>query len=187
MNEPDKSWLLFAAPKAASRSIISVKKKLPCEVIDHKGYRSTEWIELYNRVFGKQLFVFLRHPLDRIHSAWRYLLAGGRNSDDLYDQIRFIDKRQTFDEFVKAQFTLQDPPILQQLHFRPMNLWMYPKDGDEHDWVCYRLDEWDKVMPVRLPHCNISAVQEPWTTNMDTIEILQHHYAEELYLYGSCV
>lgn len=84
-------------------------------------------------------FAFVRDPVARLKSAYRYLKGGGSNAQDAKDGRRFIGKK-SFPEFVDA--IAADPgKYFEQQHIRPQHLWM-PVTPQ----MLFRFDDFSAIM-----------------------------------------
>ncbi|MFK7932196.1 MAG: sulfotransferase family 2 domain-containing protein [Saprospiraceae bacterium] len=81
-----------------------------------------------------QVFTFVRHPVDRLLSAYWYLRNGGNHSPDAEDSYRLGLKNLSFSDFIKYKLT---DAARWQIHFIPQTRWM---DGIENLDV-YRFEQ----------------------------------------------
>jgi len=104
-------------PKAAGTSVLQALSGKEAHIQrDHcnlREFRSANR-ELYNEYFK---FAFVRHPLDRIHSSYRYLMGGGNKMGNLSLSKYLIEKHYTFNSFVNDY--LNNEKILTQVLFKP--------------------------------------------------------------------
>ncbi len=111
--------IFIHVPKAAGSSI-------SLELFGHQVGHFTvmDWFArdplLTERLFK---FAFVREPLDRLHSAWRFLRAGGMNAGDAETGARLA---ATFDDFV-AQL-VADATLQRWIHFLPQHHFLCAPD-----------------------------------------------------------
>lgn len=119
-------------PKTASGSITTVIKRKGVTVIGH-DLRNPDYVSLaqYRQQASHPLFAFafVRNPWDRLVSAFFYLVRGGKNAADLLDRERYIGTcGEDFEAFVHGPLASGEP--LEQIHFRPQNLWISDDEGN---------------------------------------------------------
>lgn len=111
--------IFIHVPKAAGSSI-------SLDLFGHQvgHFTAMEWFArdplLAERLFK---FAFVREPLDRLHSAWCYLRAGGMNSGDAETGAKLA---ATFDDFV-AQL-VDDVALQRWIHFLPQHHFLCAPD-----------------------------------------------------------
>ena len=102
--------IFIHVPKAAGSSI-------SLDLFGHQvgHFTALDWFArdplLTERLFK---FAFVREPLDRLHSAWRFLRAGGMNASDAETGGRLAASFDAFVEQLAGDVTLQ-----RWIHFLP--------------------------------------------------------------------
>ena len=80
-------------------------------------------LEDYNRIFGKKnlkkyfKYTFVRHPVSRAYSAFRFLKSGGLRETDRLWADKYLSQYNSFDDFV--QDWICEENIWKGIHFRP--------------------------------------------------------------------
>lgn len=179
----DERVAVFGLPKSASRSLQIAVRQQQDTFIDHRAYRKGTR-QVYDQHSHMHRRVFMRNPIERVYSAWRYLRSGGRNEDDKQDALMYVRLSETFEQFVHRVFDDTVPVITEQLHFRPANLWLYESGIMDDTWDLVRLDAVANYYPVG--RYNRSEYQEPLKISMDACEVLRRVYEEEWAMYGRC-
>lgn len=88
-------------------------------------YKFFHEIEVFREKFS---FCFVRNPIDRCISAFKFLQGGGLNEGDRSDAERYVLKYDgNFQKFVTSEFSRGD--ILEQIHFSPQIKWIANSDG----------------------------------------------------------
>ena len=104
-------------PKAAG---ISVAKALfGSRAGGHLPLRYYLWLYGAKQFDRYYKFTFVREPLDRVRSAYRFLMRGGMNDNDRQWARTYIEGYKDFSEFL--EFGLKRPEISNSLHFRPQS------------------------------------------------------------------
>ncbi len=108
-------------PKTAGTSILTALSKNRINR-DHASY------EIFLRADPKKFheyykFSFVRNPWDRIVSTYEYLIQGGNKNEDIYFQILFKSKYDTFNKFVLDY--LDKDSIHEHGMFKPQYLYIY--------------------------------------------------------------
>jgi len=67
-------------------------------------------------------FTFVRNPWDRVHSAYRFLQAGGMNDWDAAWAREFLRPYHSFEHFVREG--LGRPEVQRWIHFRPQSFFL---------------------------------------------------------------
>ncbi len=81
-------------------------------------------------------FTFVRNPWDRLLSAYLFLKKGGRNEQDKKWALRYLNKYDSFDDFVTNW--VNEDNIHLGLHFRPQCEFVCSKNGTpEVDFIGY--------------------------------------------------
>lgn len=126
-----KRLLFFAMPKCGSSSLARVATRYDIEVHWHNK-RQANFTELYDRtdLYDRFIFTTIRHPVERVYSAWRYLTTGGNCEDDAIDARKYLVEHESFDDFIARSLKDERPEIFEQLHFRPMAEWITNNDGE---------------------------------------------------------
>lgn len=111
--------IFIHVPKAAGSSI-------SLDLFGHQvgHFTAMDWFArdplLAERLFK---FAFVREPLDRLHSAWRFLRAGGMNSSDADVGAELAS---SFDDFV-TQLSA-DASLQKWIHFLPQHHFLCAPD-----------------------------------------------------------
>ena len=126
-----RKWLYFAMPKCGSKSIHQYAREYNFWIHNHNRFDSG-YVELFDRtdLKDRMVFTFVRDPVDRFESAFRYLQQGGGGEGDASIAKKFIGKR-SIDEFVEEWLDSESQWCLlrEQIHFRPMVNWINGPDG----------------------------------------------------------
>ena len=86
-----------------------------------EAYQNKGWFSEYFK------FAFVRHPLDRLVSAFHFLDAGGLNEHDQAFANQYL--RQYGGDF--QQFVLEGlPSLISHDHFRPQVDWIRDREGE---------------------------------------------------------
>lgn len=107
------------------------------------GYLPYHYTATQYRVFyGKETFnnyfkfAFVRNPWDRLHSAYRYLKAGGWNEKDKVWGEKHLAQYEDFNEFVIKWLTPEN--IKTHIHFKPQHEFICDKHGNLLlDYIAY--------------------------------------------------
>lgn len=91
---------------------------------DYKSYKQILGETYYNRIFK---FSLVRHPVDRLYSAYNYMKKGGMTGQGEYT-THLLKDYPTFKSFV-YDLELRPHYWLQFSHFRPQHLFIYNKAG----------------------------------------------------------
>lgn len=104
-------------PKAAGTSVLQALSGKNVHIQrDHcnlREFRSANR-ELYNEYFK---FAFVRHPLDRIYSSYRYLMGGGNKMGNIALSKYLTKNHNTFNSFINDYLDVEK--ILTQVLFKP--------------------------------------------------------------------
>jgi hypothetical protein len=120
----DKTKSIFIhIPKAAGSSIAhSIYDEQPGH------YQWDEYKLISNKKFEKYYkFSFVRHPFDRIFSAYSYLKSGGGNKYDKAFSDKFFIEIINFDQFIDKIYNEQS--YLDWIHFVPQHKFICDKHG----------------------------------------------------------
>lgn len=192
--------LFFCMPKCGSTSFRPVAGFYGIEIHNH-DLRDPKWRELHQREDLEEKFCFttIRNPVERIHSAWRFLSTGGLNDDDATDAKKWLVENESFNDFVLRSFGADDAPILAQIHFRPIVSWITNERGELVVDAIFRLDEMEYLGNRFLPKIlgckwkyegykasNISKKKSegdvPITPN--ALKLLERTYSEDIKLWN---
>jgi hypothetical protein len=110
----EKKVLFIHIPKAAGRS---VTKEIYGE-LDLGHYFISDYYNINKELTGSLFKIaFVRHPVYRLLSAYKYLISGGSNSADAYIGNILVNETKDFDDFVLNW--LDDNKIYSWFHFIP--------------------------------------------------------------------
>ncbi len=127
-----RKWLFFAMPKCGSSTVFKFAQENRMWV-HHHGKRGNEnYVELFDRpdLDERMVFTFIRDPIERFDSAFRYLKGGGRVEGDKIDGNYFVGNLNA-DEFVDKWMGDEHGwgELREQQHFRPMVDWIHNREG----------------------------------------------------------
>jgi hypothetical protein len=157
-----KNFIFIHIPKTAGKSI--------CQLIGVSGARHltlNEYERHLDRATLEHFFIFtvVRHPIDRLESAWNYMNTGGNHSkEDLDFRKRWIQPFRTLDRFILQALKAEEVASLGK--FRPQVDFLKWQDGQlaSNITICHfeNLEHDLSQLPKRilvsgsLPHVNAS-------------------------------
>ena len=186
-----KKLLFIAIPKNASTSVVEWIKSNAgddCERIGHYHYPAKLTPE-HLREYSS--FCFLRNPIDRFASAYRWLIAGGNGASSEIEFGHELARIGTISDVALALLT--DSSISNYTHFIPQHKWISDDTGliVNHVFPYRKNSQWmsDIVsgmlgVPVRLPQENVTNTQAKLDLTSDAIEALKTFYAKDYELIG---
>ncbi|MEO1987399.1 MAG: sulfotransferase family 2 domain-containing protein [Martelella sp.] len=138
-------------------------------------------------------FAFVRNPYDRLVSSYAFLKQGGMNDDDARFARQKVLPFENFEHFLTEGFA-RDPETRAWVHFRPQSHFICDASGrnlmdftgrferiaQDYAAIAARLGK-----PGDLPIFNKSArgdYREAYSPA--TLEIAQHHFADDLAIFG---
>lgn len=148
-NSNKKKFIFIHIPKSAGTAIRSALGEL------EEGRRHLPWWVYYNSSYKKYneyfKFSFVRNPYDRVESAYKYLLLGGNQREDL-EVSKVIQNYGSFYDFVK--FGLYEGSMKSHPFFWNQKDYIFDWKGDlklnylgrfeslqcDFDIICDRLD-----------------------------------------------
>lgn len=185
----NKNFIFIHIPKTAGKSV--------CQLIGVSGARHltlSQYETHLNRATLERFFIFtiVRHPLDRLESAWNYMHSGGNHSkEDLDFRKRWIQPCKTFDNFIIQALEAKEVASLGK--FRPQVDFLKWQDGTlaSNITICHfeslelDLSKLPKHILVSdtLPHVNAS--KRSVNNISDTArELVAHFYREDFEVLG---
>jgi len=178
-----RRFIFIHIPKTAGKSI--------CRMIGVRGARHLKYRD-YEEILGGDIdeyFVFtvVRHPMDRLISAWTYMQNGGNHShNDFLFRDRWIRPFPSLNTFVLH--ALQEPEVGTRGKFQPQVEFLKGRDGQIVDTVkiIYFESLADGVaeLPSRvlkksiLEHINPS-VRQPVALDNEALAVVAHFYKED--------
>ena len=157
-----KKFIFIHIPKTAGKSVchlIGVSGARHLTLSQYETYLGRETLEQFYK------FTVVRHPLDRLQSAWHYMHSGGNQSKEDHEfRDRWIMPLETFDRFVLD--ALESEEVAKLGKFRPQVDFLKWQDGTISSSVtlCYfesltadlsRLPK-EILVSEKLPHKNPS-------------------------------
>lgn len=176
-------------PKAAGTSILQALaghnryiQRDHCTILDFKRASPGLFEQYYS-------FTFVRDPLDRVQSIYRYLRGGGNQSSNLIQQQELNENFADFDEFVDGY--LNEQRLHVQKLFKPQFSFIcdvdftplvdfigrYEKIQQDFNQVCQTLG-----LKVELPQANISQTGKQ-TADPNSIEKIKQLYRRDYELF----
>jgi len=184
-----KGFVFIHIPKTAGKSV--------CQLIGVSGARHLKLSD-YERLLGRAtldkylLFTVIRHPADRLISAWSYMKSGGNHSrEDLAFRDRWILPYGDLDMFI--QHALHQPEVAHFNRFSPQVDFLKWQDGSFSEQVIRcRFENLEADLAQlpnfifetsELPHINAS--KRP-TVNFSELgrEVISTFYKEDFTLLG---
>lgn len=130
-------------PKAAG---VSINNAIYGRTLGH--FYAKDIMSMYPKIFQNiYTFSVVRHPLDRLYSAYSFSRTGGTNEMGMHSSKYYVSHPHfiTFDEFVKKWLVKQDFNKIDGV-FRPQYLYLY----DKHEKLLvddvYKLEEIDNYI-----------------------------------------
>ncbi|WP_251978008.1 sulfotransferase family 2 domain-containing protein [Salinicola avicenniae] len=115
-------------PKTAGNSIFQALFGVPAhghdEAMKYRRYDAAKFDEYYK-------FGFVRHPLDRLVSAFVYLQKGGIGRYDAAFRDKYLSRVENFEQFLKlmARDKRYRRKVMQWIHFRPQVAFLCDAQG----------------------------------------------------------
>ena len=122
--------VLIHTPKTAGNSAAAIVYGLASRQLG--GHTPARTFQQYSPALFQEYLVFatVRHPFDRLRSAFQYLKSGGMGSADRRWARRYLSDFATFGEFMRG---LERPPvrerILRYTHFLPQTHYLCGPDN----------------------------------------------------------
>lgn len=161
-----KHFIFIHIPKTAGKSIN--------KAVGVSGARHLKLCD-YEKLLGREaldnffIFTVVRHPLDRLESAWSYMLSGGNHSsEDLAFCNKWVKPLRTLDQFIIHALGKNEVALLGK--FRPQSDFLKWQDGtfNQSLTIC-RFENLEKDLTslpthvlnaTQLPHINASRRME---------------------------
>ncbi|MFT6599717.1 MAG: hypothetical protein ACJATD_000560 [Alloalcanivorax sp.] len=178
----DKEKFIFIhIPKTAGKSLTKV---LGSGGACHLSWRHYQAI-LEEKIESYYVFTIVRDPVDRLISSYTYMKSGGNRSiEDLKIKRDWIDRFNTFDEFVKE--SLSKPNVIASRKFRPQTTFLENKEGHiEQQINIFRFEslqrayqEISKQLKIKkpLPHVNSSNREHGFNISPESAKIINEIY-----------
>lgn len=114
-------------------------------------------------------FAFVRHPVDRVFSAYNYLSSGGNQIEDLDISINLL-RYKSFDEFILRG--LREGDFSNHPFFFPQTSYICDWDGSFKVDFCGKIENFDLGVKVVLNRLGLS-VDIPHRNKSKSIKILE--------------
>lgn len=169
----------IAIPKSGSMSVAAMCRSIGVEVLWHNR-NPNSWRSMVGRISpGDTTFCIIRDPVERVVSAYNFLLSGGTCAADKRDAGRWIGGR-TLDGFVRERL---NRAAERQIHFRPASYWIEGVDA-----CCLRFSNLMGELSSFLAHHGLDA-QAPQHINAtqytdralscEAVEIIKEVYSRD--------
>lgn len=136
-------------------------------------------------------FTFVREPLDRLHSSYNYLIAGGGNAVDEYFGAILVKETKSFEDFVLNW--LDETKIESWIHLVPQSRYIYLVDGTcgvdfigkfENINADFSLLTRTLKLDLEIAHSNRSLLQKNINYSPLVIRKVRHLYKQDYINFG---
>ncbi len=184
----DSGVIFIHVPKAAG---VSISRALYGRPLGH--FQASDVSRVCPSAFNKLLtFGVVRHPVERLYSAYRFAIAGGTSEMGMKNpQTYKTESFRTFDSFVCEWLSKKDVNDIDGV-FRPQ--YLYLCDGDDVivdktiklECIEEGVREISEILGVDivLGHYNKTSTTKPFLCSSETLSIIAHLYEKDFDIFS---